>query len=149
MMCGGAALCFLRRRLGTKSCACGAEFAFADVFAGLHAVIGIEAALIARAKTGKGQQIDISLLDSQVSVLANQALNYLVSGKVPKRLGNEHPNIVPYQTFGTKDGHIIMAVGNDRQFAKLCEVLGCPSWSLDERFASNAQRAGVCSTESC
>ena len=86
--------------------------AFSDVFAGLHAVIGIQAALIARATTGLGQHIDISLLDSQVSVLANQAMNYLVSGKVPHRMGNEHPNIVPYQTFETADGHIIIAAGN-------------------------------------
>ena len=114
--------------------------AFADVFAGLHAVIGIEAALIARAKTGKGQQIDISLLDSQVSVLANQALNYLVSGKVPKRLGNEHPNIVPYQTFETADGHIIMAVGNDRQFAQFCRIIGAHHLGEDARFTSNRGR---------
>jgi crotonobetainyl-CoA:carnitine CoA-transferase CaiB-like acyl-CoA transferase len=98
--------------------------AFSDVFAGLHAVIGIQAALIHRAKTGEGQQIDISLLDSQVAVLANQALNFLVSGNVPQRLGNAHPNIVPYQTFETADGHIIMAVGNDRQYTEYCRIMG-------------------------
>jgi crotonobetainyl-CoA:carnitine CoA-transferase CaiB-like acyl-CoA transferase len=98
--------------------------AFSDIFAGLHAVIGIQAALLHREKTGEGQHIDISLLDSQVSVLANQALNYLVGGKVPKRLGNAHPNIVPYQTFETKDGHIIMAVGNDRQYTEYCRIIG-------------------------
>ena len=97
--------------------------AFSDVFAGLHAVIGIQAALIHRERTGQGQYIDISLLDSQVSVLANQALNYLVGGKVPQRLGNAHPNIVPYQTFETSDGHIIMAVGNDRQYAEYCKII--------------------------
>jgi crotonobetainyl-CoA:carnitine CoA-transferase CaiB-like acyl-CoA transferase len=98
--------------------------AFSDVFAGLHAVIGIQAALFHRERTGEGQYIDISLLDSQVSVLANQALNYLVGGKVPQRLGNAHPNIVPYQTFETADGHIIMAVGNDRQYAEYCKIVG-------------------------
>ncbi len=98
--------------------------AFSDVFAGLHAMIGIQAALFHRERTGQGQYIDISLLDSQVSVLANQALNYLVGGKVPQRLGNAHPNIVPYQTFETADGHIIMAVGNDRQYAEYCKIIG-------------------------
>ena len=98
--------------------------AFSDVFAGLHAVIGIQAALFHRERTGQGQYIDISLLDSQVSVLANQALNYLVGGKIPRRLGNAHPNIVPYQTFETADGHIIMAVGNDRQYAEYCKIIG-------------------------
>jgi crotonobetainyl-CoA:carnitine CoA-transferase CaiB-like acyl-CoA transferase len=100
--------------------------AFSDVFAGLHAVIGIQAALFHRERTGEGQYIDISLLDSQVAVLANQALNYLVGGKVPQRLGNAHPNIVPYQTFETADGHIIMAVGNDRQYAEYCKIIGAP-----------------------
>ena len=114
--------------------------AFSDVFAGLHAVIGIQAALYAREKSGRGQHIDISLLDSQVAVLANQALNYLVSGKVPKRLGNEHPNIVPYQTFATKDGHIIMAVGNDRQYAEFCRIIGALHLGSDERFKTNRGR---------
>jgi crotonobetainyl-CoA:carnitine CoA-transferase CaiB-like acyl-CoA transferase len=103
--------------------------AFSDVFAGLHAVIGIQAALFHRERTGQGQFIDISLLDSQVSVLANQALNYLVGGKVPQRLGNAHPNIVPYQTFETADGHIIMAVGNDRQYAEYCKIVGASELS--------------------
>jgi crotonobetainyl-CoA:carnitine CoA-transferase CaiB-like acyl-CoA transferase len=98
--------------------------AFSDIFAGLHAVIGIQAALYHREKTGEGQHIDISLLDSQVAVLANQALNYLVGGKVPTRLGNAHPNIVPYQTFETGDGHIIMAVGTDRQYTEFCRIIG-------------------------
>ncbi len=111
--------------------------AFADVFAGLHAVIGVQAALLHRERTGEGQHIDISLLDSQVAVLANQALNYLVGGKVPQRLGNAHPNIVPYQTFETKDGHIIIAVGNDRQFTEYCRIIGV---SVDARFATNRGR---------
>lgn len=114
--------------------------AFSDVFAGLHAVIGIQAALIAREKSGQGQHIDISLLDSQVSVLANQAMNYLIGGKVPKRMGNEHPNIVPYQTFETADGHIIIAAGNDRQFAALCKVIGASAVGADARFTTNRGR---------
>ncbi len=114
--------------------------AFSDVFAGLHAMIGIQTALYAREKSGLGQHIDISLLDSQVSVLANQAMNYLVSGKVPKRLGNEHPNIVPYQTFATKDGHIIMAVGNDRQYAAFCRIIGAAHLGSDERYKANRGR---------
>lgn len=111
--------------------------AFADVFAGLHAVIGIEAALFHRERTGQGQHIDISLLDSQVAVLANQALNYLVGGKVPRRLGNAHPNIVPYQTFETADGHMIVAVGNDRQFAEFCQITGI---AVDAKFTTNRGR---------
>jgi crotonobetainyl-CoA:carnitine CoA-transferase CaiB-like acyl-CoA transferase len=111
--------------------------AFSDVFAGLHAVIGIQAALYAREKAGKGQHIDIPLLDSQVSVLANQALNYLVSGKVPKRLGNQHPNIVPYQVFETADGHMIVAVGNDRQFTEYCRIIDV---AFDPKFATNRGR---------
>ena len=104
--------------------------AFSDVFAGLHAMIGIQAALFHRERTGQGQYIDISLLDSQVSVLANQALNYLVGGKVPQRLGNAHPNIVPYQTFETADGHIIMAVGHDRQYMEYCKIIGAPELAI-------------------
>ena len=104
--------------------------AFSDVFAGLHAVIGIQAALFHRERTGEGQYIDISLLDSQVAVLANQALNYLVGGKIPQRLGNAHPNIVPYQTFATADGHMIVAVGNDRQYAEFCKLIGAPELAM-------------------
>jgi crotonobetainyl-CoA:carnitine CoA-transferase CaiB-like acyl-CoA transferase len=113
--------------------------AFSDIFAGLHAVIGIQAALLHREKTGHGQHIDISLLDSQVAVLANQALNYLVGGKVPQRLGNAHPNIVPYQTFETKDGHIIMAVGTDRQYAEFCRIIGAPQL-MKEEYKTNKGR---------
>jgi crotonobetainyl-CoA:carnitine CoA-transferase CaiB-like acyl-CoA transferase len=103
--------------------------AFSDIFAGLHAVIGIQAALFHRERTGEGQHIDISLLDSQVAVLANQALNYLVGGNIPKRLGNAHPNIVPYQTFETADGYIIIAVGSDRQYTEFCNIIGAPELS--------------------
>jgi crotonobetainyl-CoA:carnitine CoA-transferase CaiB-like acyl-CoA transferase len=106
----------------------------------LHAVIGIQAALLHREKTGVGQQIDISLLDSQVAVLANQALNYLVGGNVPQRLGNSHPNIVPYQTFESADGHIIIAVGNDRQYAEFCTVIGAPHLATDDMFRTNRSR---------
>jgi crotonobetainyl-CoA:carnitine CoA-transferase CaiB-like acyl-CoA transferase len=114
--------------------------AFADVFTGLHAVIGIVSALFHRAQTGQGQYIDLALLDTQVSVLANQALNYLVSGNVPTRLGNAHPNIVPYQTFATADGHIIMAVGSDRQYAEYCKLLGRDDLGCDQRFVTNKLR---------
>jgi crotonobetainyl-CoA:carnitine CoA-transferase CaiB-like acyl-CoA transferase len=114
--------------------------AFSDIFAGLHAVIGIQAALLQRERTGVGQHIDISLLDSQVAVLANQALNYMVGGKVPGRLGNGHPNIVPYQTFETRDGHMIIAVGNDRQYVEFCKIIGAPELGADARFAKNRDR---------
>ena len=114
--------------------------AFADIFTGLYAVIGIEAALFHRERTGEGQYIDMALLDTQVSVLANQALNYLVGGTAPTRLGNAHPNIVPYQTFTTKDGHIIMAVGTDRQFREYCAIIGVAPLAEDERFRSNRGR---------
>lgn len=108
-----------------------------DIFTGLHAVIGVTAALYHRERTGIGQQIDLALLDTQVSVLANQALNYLVSGKVPGKLGNAHPNIVPYQVFATADGHIIMAVGNDRQYAEYCRIIG---FDGHEKFVTNRGR---------
>jgi crotonobetainyl-CoA:carnitine CoA-transferase CaiB-like acyl-CoA transferase len=111
--------------------------AFSDIFAGLHAVIGIQAALLHRARSGEGQYIDISLLDCQVAVLANQALNYLVGGNVPRRLGNAHPNIVPYQVFETADGHVIVAVGNDRQFTEYCRIAGI---SADAKFSTNRGR---------
>ena len=117
-----------------------AGVAFADIFTGLYAVAGIEAALYHRQRTGEGQYIDMALLDSQVAVLANQALNYLVGGKAPTRLGNAHPNIVPYQTFSTRDGYIIMAVGTDRQFKEYCAIIGLPALSDDERFTTNRGR---------
>ncbi len=114
--------------------------AFADIFTGLYSVIGILGALYHRDKTGKGQHIDMALLDSQVAVLGNQALNYMVSGAVPARLGNAHPNIVPYQTFATADGHIIIAVGNDRQFRTFCNLAGLADLGKDERYANNRDR---------
>ncbi|NVK40258.1 MAG: CoA transferase [Oceanospirillaceae bacterium] len=114
--------------------------AFADIFTGMYAANAILAALLQRGRTGRGAHIDLALLDVQVAVLANQALNYLCSGQVPQRLGNAHPNIVPYQAFPTADGHLILAVGNDAQFRRFCEVAGCPALASDERFATNAAR---------
>jgi glutaryl-CoA transferase len=114
--------------------------AVADLFAGQNAVIAILAALQARALTGKGQHLDISLFDSQVGMLANVASNYLISGRLPKRYGNAHANIVPYQSFQASDDWFIVAVGNDRQFEKFCEVLGNPELAQDSRFATNAGR---------
>lgn len=114
--------------------------ALTDIMTGLYATIAVQAALAERAKSGLGQHIDLALLDVQIACLANQASNYLAGGQVPRRMGNAHPNIVPYQAFPTADGDIILAVGNDGQFAKFCVVAGHPEWSSDERFASNAQR---------
>lgn len=114
--------------------------AFMDIMTGLYGVIGIQAALAQRERTGRGQHIDMALLDVGVSVLANQALNYLVSGNVPKRMGNAHPNIVPYQTFAVANGFVMIAVGNNSQYRKLCAVLGRPELGTDERFATNEDR---------
>ena len=114
--------------------------ALTDVMTGLYASVAVLAALAHRARTGEGQHIDLALLDVQVACLANQAANYLVGGKAPGRMGNGHPNIVPYQDFATADGHMIIAVGNDGQFAKFCAVLGQPKWAEDPRFASNPAR---------
>ncbi|MFZ5675833.1 MAG: CaiB/BaiF CoA transferase family protein [Pseudomonadota bacterium] len=116
--------------------------AFADVFTGLYATIGVLAALHHRDKTGEGQYLDLALLDTQVAVLANQALNFLVGGKAPRRLGNAHPNIVPYQTFATEDGFIIIAVGNDRQFREYTKIAGVPEVGEDPRFRTNSDRVG-------
>ena len=116
--------------------------AIGDLCAGLYGVIAIQAALAQRERSGRGQQVDISLLDTMVAMLANQNLNYLVSGNVPKRLGNAHPNIVPYQVFALRDGHIMLAVGNDSQFAQLCAVIGHAALADDPRFANNAARVG-------
>jgi crotonobetainyl-CoA:carnitine CoA-transferase CaiB-like acyl-CoA transferase len=112
----------------------------ADIFTGVYSVIGILAALARREKTGRGGLVDTALLDSQVGVLANQALNYLVSGEPPQRIGNAHPNVVPYQVFPVADGHVIIAVGNDRQFAKLCQVLGEPGLSEEPDYRTNSDR---------
>jgi crotonobetainyl-CoA:carnitine CoA-transferase CaiB-like acyl-CoA transferase len=114
--------------------------AVADLFAGQNAVIAILAALQARTQTGKGQHLDISLFDSQLSMLANVASNYLVSGNLPKRYGNAHANIVPYQSFKASDGWFVIAVGNDKQFAKMCEVIGKVELVNDVRFATNSAR---------
>lgn len=114
--------------------------ALTDIMTGLYATIAVQAALAERATSGLGQHIDLALLDVQIACLANQSSNYLAGGLVPRRMGNAHPNIVPYQAFPTADGDIILAVGNDGQFAKFCAVAGHPEWSGDERFASNAQR---------
>jgi crotonobetainyl-CoA:carnitine CoA-transferase CaiB-like acyl-CoA transferase len=114
--------------------------ALTDILTGLYASNAILAALAHREKTGLGQHIDLALLDVQVACLANQAMNYLVSGKAPRRMGNGHPNIVPYQDFPTADGDMILAIGNDGQFARFCELAGHAEWSGDERFATNAAR---------
>ena len=114
--------------------------AFADIFTGLYGVIAIEAALLARAQTGRGQHIDMALFDCMTGVLANQAMNFLASGVSPTRMGNIHPNIAPYQTFPVRDGRIIIAVGNDSQFLKLCQVLGLENIASTAEFADNARR---------
>lgn len=114
--------------------------AVTDLFAGQNAVIAILAALQARTQTGKGQHLDISLFDSQVAMLANIASNYLVSGNLPKRYGNAHANIVPYQSFQASDAWFVLAVGNDRQFEKLCEVISKREVASDVRFRLNAER---------
>jgi crotonobetainyl-CoA:carnitine CoA-transferase CaiB-like acyl-CoA transferase len=112
----------------------------ADIFTGVYSVVGILAALAERERTGRGSYVDTALLDAQVGVLGNQALNYLVSGTVPERIGNAHPNIVPYQVFPTADGHVIIAAGNDGQFGKLCTVLGEPALAQDSAYKTNADR---------
>ena len=114
--------------------------AVTDLFTGLYASNAIQAALIERQNSGVGQYIDLALLDVQAATLANQASNYLVGGLVPERLGNAHPNIVPYQAFSTSDGHIIIAVGNDQQFSRLCDALKRSDLANDERFKTNAAR---------
>jgi crotonobetainyl-CoA:carnitine CoA-transferase CaiB-like acyl-CoA transferase len=111
-----------------------------DIVTGVYSVVGILAALHARAKTGRGTYVDTALVDTTVGVLGNQALNYLVSGNIPRRLGNTHPNVVPYQVFPVADGHIIIATGNDAQFAKLCAALGEPSLAQAPDYKDNAGR---------
>jgi len=114
--------------------------AYADIFTGLYGVIAVQAALAQRARTGRGQHIDLALLDAQVAVLANQASGYLLTGAVPRRQGNAHPSIVPYQVFAVADGHLVIACGNDGQFRRLAETLGAPDLAEDPRFATNAAR---------
>ncbi len=111
-----------------------------DIFTGCYSVVGILAALHEREKTGKGCHIDTALVDSTVGILSNQALNYLVSGKVPTRIGNAHANIVPYQVFPAADGHLIIATGNDAQYVKLCNLLGAPELAQDQRYTGNVNR---------
>ncbi len=114
--------------------------ALADILTGLYAANAIQAALIHQRATGEGQHIDMALLDVQVATLANQAMNYLATGINPGRLGNAHPNIVPYQAFRTADGHIILAIGNDSQFRRFCELAGRAELASDGRFERNSER---------
>ena len=114
--------------------------AVVDILTGLYATNAILAALLHRAKSDQGQHIDIALLDVQVATLANQAGNYLLSGNVPQRMGSAHPSIVPYQPFACADGHVMLAIGNDSQFAALCRAAGQTAIASDERFATNAMR---------
>ena len=111
-----------------------------DIMSGMYATIAVLAALARRSESGRGDCIDIAMLDVGTACLANQAMNYLVSGKVPQRTGNAHPNIQPQDVFATRDGHMVLVVGNDGQFGKACEVLGHPQWAKDDRFAKNAGR---------
>ncbi len=114
--------------------------AYADILTGVYSVVGILAALRQREQTGEGAHVDMALLDTQVGVLGNQALNWMVSGEVPHRMGNGHPNLAPYQSFACDDGDVIIAVGNDRQFARLCSVLDRTALAGDPRFATNPDR---------
>mgnify|MGYP000874104739 FL=1 len=114
--------------------------ALTDILTGLYATNAVLAALAWREQSGEGQYIDMALLDVQVACLANQAMNYLATGSNPRRMGNAHPSIVPYQDFPTADGHMILAIGNDGQFARFCEVAGRPELAADARFATNRAR---------
>lgn len=114
--------------------------ALTDILTGLYATNAVLAALAWREQSGEGQYIDMALLDVQVACLANQAMNYLATGSNPRRMGNAHPSIVPYQDFPTADGHMILAIGNDGQFARFCEVAGRPELAADVRFATNRAR---------
>jgi len=116
--------------------------AVTDIFTGLYSVIGIQAALHERQRTGLGKHVDMALLDCSAAILANQASNYLIGDVVPGRMGNAHPNIVPYQVFASADGHLIIAVGNDGQFANLCQVLGQPELAEQVEYQTNAARVG-------
>ena len=117
-----------------------AGIAITDLMTGMYATIAIQAALAHRDRTGEGQWIDVCLFDSAVAMMAVMNLNFLVTGKPPSRAGNAHQNIVPYQVFACADGHVIVAVGNDSQFAKFCDAAGRPEWAADSRFAKNADR---------
>ena len=111
-----------------------------DLMTGMYAAVSVLAALARRAESGEGETIDLAMLDVQSAFLANQAMNWLVSGRTPKRGGNRHPNIQPQDVFACADGHLVLAVGNDGQFVKLCEALGRPEWATDQRFAKNPDR---------
>ena len=117
-----------------------AGVAITDLVTGMYATVAIQAALAHRDRTGEGQWVDACLFDSSVAMMSIMNLNYLVTGKAPGRAGNAHPNIVPYQVFACADGHVIIAVGNDSQFAKFCSVVGRPEWATDARYAKNANR---------
>ena len=112
----------------------------ADIMCGMYAATAILAALRHRDRTGQGQHIDVALVDAQMAWLVNEGSNYLISGEVPERRGNEHPNIVPYGVFETADGHVIVAVGNDAQYERFCELLGAPELASDDRYKTNASR---------
>jgi glutaryl-CoA transferase len=114
--------------------------AYADIMTGVYSALAVTAALASREKTGRGSYVDMALLDTQVSVLANQAASYLISGKAPRRMGNAHPTVVPYQVFPVSDGHIIIACGNDAQFARLIAVLGAPDMATNAAFKTNEAR---------
>ncbi len=114
--------------------------AVTDIFTGIYASTAILAALHQRAETGRGQHIDMSLLDSAVAILANQGMNYLSTGSPPGRIGNFHPNLSPYQVFECSNGHIIIATGNDQQYQKLCGILQCPEYAKDPKYETNAKR---------
>lgn len=114
--------------------------AVADLYTGLYATIGILAALRRKDATGQGEHVDIALLDTQVAVLANQSMNYLTTGDSPRRLGNAHPNIVPYEAFASADGHLILAIGNEGQFERFCAVAGCAELAEDPHYATNQLR---------
>src|SRR5690606_34326799 len=114
--------------------------ALTDILTGLYASTAILAALQAREHTGRGQHIDLALLDVGVACLANQSMNFLYGEKEPQRMGNAHPNTVPYQDFPTADGHMILAIGNDGQFARFGQAIGAPGWAADPRFVRNDGR---------
>jgi crotonobetainyl-CoA:carnitine CoA-transferase CaiB-like acyl-CoA transferase len=117
-----------------------AGVAIADLMTGMYSTVAIMAALWERNASGEGQHIDMALLDTQVGWLANQNLNYLISGEPPQRVGNAHPNIVPYDAFRTRDGDVILAIGNDAQYARFCEAAGVPQLATDPRFKDNPTR---------
>jgi crotonobetainyl-CoA:carnitine CoA-transferase CaiB-like acyl-CoA transferase len=117
-----------------------AGVAVADLMTGMYSTVGILAALHERTRSGLGQHIDMALLDCQVAMLANQNLNYMTSGQAPARAGNAHQNLVPYQVFAASDGHLIVAVGNEKQFRAYCGVIGMPDLATDPRFSSNPKR---------